>query len=62
MRPEEIDDDVDVGTAVAGGHGTFQLKASQRLALTVALPQERVDKLRIFAIAERVRIQGEIHV
>ena len=62
MRPEEIDDDVDIGTAVAGGHGAFQLKASQRLALTVALPQERVDELRILAIAERVRIQGEIHV
>ena len=51
-----------ISAAVAGGHGADQLKAPQRLPLAVTLPQERLNELRILAIAQCLRIQGEIHV
>ena len=62
LRSEEVDDDVDIGTAVAGGHGAYELKAPQTLPLSVALLQERFDELRIFAIAQRLRVQGKIDI
>ena len=59
---QEIDNDIDVGAAVAGGHGAHKLKAGPILSPVVTLPQERLDKLRVFAIAQGLRIETEIHV
>ena len=61
-RHQEVDEDVDVGTAVAGGYGAHKLKGAPVLALAVTLPQEGVDKLRIFAVAQGLGIETEIHV
>ena len=61
-RHQEIDDDIDVGSAVARRHGAHKLKAGQMLPLVVALLQERLDKLRVLAIAQGFRIQTQIHV
>ena len=61
-RHQEVDDDIDVGSFVASGHGAHKLKAAQMLPLVVALLQERLDKLRVLAVPQGFRVQTEIHV
>ena len=59
---QEVDNDIDVISAVASGHGAYELKAGQMLPLVVALLQERLDKLRILSISQGFRIQTQIYV
>ena len=61
-RHQEIDDDIDIGSFVASGHGAHKLKAAQMLPLVVALLQKRLDKLHVLAIPQGFRIQTQIHV
>ena len=61
-RYQEVDDDIDVGSVVASGHGAHELKAAQVLSLAVALSQEQLDKLRVLTITQRFRIQTQVHV
>ena len=61
-RHQKIDDHIDIGTAVAGGDGTHELKAATVLPLAVTLPQEGIHEPRVVAVAQGLRIQGEIHV
>ena len=59
---QEVDDDINIRPTVASGNAPYELKTAQVCPLTIALPQKRVDELRVLAIAQGFGIQAQIHI
>ena len=61
-RHQEVDDDVDVGTAILGRNGAYQLEAAQTDSLIVALCHQGFDESSVLSVAQRGRVETQVHV
>ena len=61
-RHQEIDHDVDRFSTISRGNLANQLEAPKPLALGVSMALKRADQGCVLAVAERFRVQADVHV
>ena len=61
-RHEEVDDDVDVGAVILGGHRANELEGPQAVPLMVAMFLKGIDKSDVLAVAQRGRVKVEVDI